>query len=191
MSFWAGLNLVDWEADVSDAGKVAYQMLRHLDGPWRIIMMRSQKFVEHFSGKSFADGKAVKAGEFIHRISKDIYKDLGIFWGEEKFLKALLESKIVQLGAKLQCDVCSRRSWHSVSELNYSVRCPHCLSDFVIPSHKPKEIQWSYKTIGPFAARGRSAGAYSVLLTAHFFNDRMMNESGTDNHFIVQCKEGF
>jgi len=188
--FLGWLETHGWQAEISDPGKVAYQMLRHLEGPRHIIVMRSRKFVEYFSGNLFANDKSVKAGEFIHKVTKEIYEDLGIFWGEDKFLKTLLDSKIVQLGTKLQCGICSRRSWHPINQLNYSVGCPHCLSDFEIPSHNPRAIEWSYKTIGPFAARGRAAGSYCVLLTAHFFRDDMPNRGGTTTILSFRAEKG-
>jgi hypothetical protein len=182
--FSSWLKSKGWSVKISDAGKVAYQMLRHLGGPWGIIFLQGKKLIEYLVGKndeigaegypqpsSGIDSKAFKGK------AKEIYNDHHVGWGEEKFIKSFFEYNIFQIGTELQCDVCSRRSWYRIDNLSYTIQCPHCLDAFEIPSHNPEKIKWSYKTVGPFSAAGKAAGAYSVLLTAKFFN----RDAGIDN----------
>jgi hypothetical protein len=166
--FISWLESQGWTASISDAGKVAYQMLKHLGGPGGIIFLQGRKLIEFIAGSDFENDTSVTSESFLGKV-KAIYNDHLVKWGEEKFLKAFFDYNIVQLGTTLQCDVCARRSWHPIDDLNYTIKCPHCLDEFEIPSHKPREIKWPYKTIGPFSARGKGAGAYCVLLTAKFF----------------------
>lgn len=173
-----------WDAKISDAGKVAYQILKHLGGVFGIRFIQNENLInfitdKKINNKSFVlDSGTVAAGEF-HRVLKKIKKDHLPYWDEENYFQRFFKHKIFQLGAEVQCTVCSRKSWYSISSLEYSLSCPHCLGAFDLPSHDPKkEIQWAYKTIGPFAARGKSAGAFSVLLTQNFFgNDRAFSAS--------------
>ena len=44
--FTSWLKSKGWKAELSDAGHVAYQMLRHLGGPSGLILLRSKKLIE-------------------------------------------------------------------------------------------------------------------------------------------------
>lgn len=216
--FLSWLKSEGWEAKISDAGKVAYQMLKHLGGPWGIIFLQGKKLIEFLVQnndseqdelinssytkltkitehkkidfdqwqellKPFTESKpepsGIKSRDFRGK-AKEAYNDHYVRWGEDKFIKSFFEHNIFQLGTELQCDICARRSWHPIDGLNYTIKCPHCLNSFEVPSHDPDSIKWSYKTIGPFSAAGKAAGAYCVLLTAKFFDrDTGINNATT------------
>lgn len=185
--FLSWLKSEGWEAKISDAGKVAYQMLKHLGGPFGIILLQGKKLIKFLVGKSDEEGaedrpqpsSGIESQAFKNKVI-EAYNDHYILWGEDKFIKSFFEHNIFQLGTELQCDVCSRRSWHPIDGLNYIIKCPHCLNTFEVPSHNPSAIKWSYKIIGPFSAPGKAAGAYCVLLTAKFFNrDGIMGNATT------------
>ncbi|MEW8064385.1 MAG: hypothetical protein AB2797_14810 [Candidatus Thiodiazotropha sp.] len=175
--FLSWLKSEGWDAKISDAGKVAYQMLKHLGGPWGVTFLQGKKLIEFLVGKNDEEGaedRPQPSSGIENRVFRgnvqEAYNDHYVRWGEEKFFKSFFEHNIFQLGTELQCDVCSRRSWHPIDSLNYTIKCPHCLNTFEVPSHNPESIKWSYKTIGPFSAAGKAAGSYAVLLTAKFFN---------------------
>jgi hypothetical protein len=54
--------------------------------------------------------------------------------------------------------------------MDYELGCPICLSKFKLPTHNPRDIKWSYKSLGPFALPKQGYGAYSVLLAVHFLS---------------------
>lgn len=174
--FLSWLESEGWEARISDAGKVAYQMLKHLGGPWGVTFLKGKKLVEFLVGKNDEEGaeerpqpfSGIKKGVFRGKVL-EAYNDHYVRWGEDQFIKSFFKYNIFQLGTTLQCDVCARHSWHPIDSLNYTIKCSHCLNMFEVPSHDPDSIEWSYKTIGPFSAAGKAAGAYCVLLTAKFF----------------------
>ncbi|MCP4371786.1 MAG: hypothetical protein GY797_27260 [Deltaproteobacteria bacterium] len=163
--FLSWLKLKGWKAHISDAGKVAYHMLRHLEGPWGLHFLKSKALIDFITSSSWP----VNVKDFKAKVNEIKNKDFNL-WDLDEFLRKFIDYKILQLGTELQCSVCSRRSWHAINELDYSLKCPHCLSSFELPSYDPNKIRWSYKAIGPFSARGKGAGAFPVLLTAKFFN---------------------
>jgi len=61
---------------------------------------------------------------------------------------------------------------HFTQALDYQLDCPTCVSTFKLPTHNPREIKWSYKSLGPFSLPKQGFGAYSVLLTVHFLSSR-------------------
>ncbi len=174
--FLSWLKSEGWGAKISDAGKVAYQMLKHLGGPWGITFLQGKELIKFLVGKNDEEDSENRSQPSSGMVSRDFkgkaqkaYNDHYVLWGEDRFIKCFFEYNIFQLGTELQCDVCARRSWHPIDSLDYTIKCPHCLNTFEVPSHDPDAIRWSYKTIGPFSAAGKAAGAYSVLLTAKFF----------------------
>lgn len=173
--FISWLKSKGWKVKISDAGKVAYHMLHHLGGPMGLRFLKSKTLIDFITSSS----KPIKVKTFKAKAREIKNKDFR-FWDLDRFLKMFIEYKILQLGTELQCNVCSRHSWHAVNDLDYSIKCPNCLNYFELPSYDPSQIAWSYKTIGPFSASGKSAGAFPVLLTAKFFNgDRAFGNTTT------------
>lgn len=191
--FLSWLKSEGWDAKISDAGKVAYQMLKHLGGPPGIIFLQGEKLVKFLTENCAKDGPQTSSGiekrAFKNRI-REAYKDHYLRCPEDKFFKNLFDYNVFQLGTELQCDVCSRRSWHPIDSLNYTIKCLHCLNTFEVPSHDPDSIKWSYKTIGPFSAAGKAAGSYAVLLTAGFFNDDIAINHATTTILSFEAEKG-
>jgi hypothetical protein len=87
----------------------------------------------------------------------------------EELAERFIKRHMVQLGLKIQCPECRQRSWYSIKEADYDLRCPQCLTSFRLPEHNPKDINWAYRAIGPFSLPRRAYGVYAVLLTLRFF----------------------
>jgi hypothetical protein len=88
----------------------------------------------------------------------------------KEFLKHLMELQVFRLGVRIRCSVCTQHSWYSNDEFGYELQCPKCTERFSIRSYSPIEIDWSYRTFGPFSLPNHAYGAYSVLLTFRFFS---------------------
>jgi len=88
----------------------------------------------------------------------------------KKFLKHLMELQVFRLGVKIRCSTCTQYSWYSIDESGYELQCPKCTERFSIRSYSPKELDWAYRTFGPFSLPNQAYGAYSVLLTFRFFS---------------------
>jgi len=89
----------------------------------------------------------------------------------EGVLHRLIESGVFNFGVELVCPVCSKKSWYSLEEASKKPKCPRCLKKFDLPVQTPKkDIKWSYQISSPFSEPGLAQGAYSVLLTLHFFS---------------------
>ena len=171
--FLAWLENRGWQAELSPAGRIAKQMLKQLGGICGINILANENLVELLG--EMQGEKIKKHSEFNRRISKFIKPE----WGDidkgklQEFTKnriqKLVNVGVIQVGMELQCPICHQRSWYSIKEVDYSLKCPKCLAQFHFPSHSPKKIQWSYRTVGPFSSSNQAYGAYSVLLTLRFF----------------------
>jgi len=104
--------------------------------------------------------------EISKAISKDPFKNDPV-----KYLERLTDINMFRLGTRIQCPVCQRHSWYSLDELKYELQCPKCLENFKPPTHSPtNEMQWAYRTFGPFSLPDLASGGYSVLITLRFFS---------------------
>ncbi len=87
----------------------------------------------------------------------------------DRIIQQLIDAKVFQLGIEVQCPVCTRTSWYSMKGADYELQCSSCLTRFSLPSTF-KEIKGSYRALGPFSLPNHAQGAYTVLLTLHFFS---------------------
>ena len=175
--FLAWLESQGWQAELSPAGRITKQMLKQLDGIWGINILANGSLLKLLG--EMRKGKAKKHREFYGRIKEIIELERNNI--DRKKLQELARRRIqklvnvgvIQLGMQIQCPVCYERSWYSIREIDYELKCPKCLSQFDFPSHSLKEIKWSYRTIGPFSSSNQAYGAYSVLLTLRFFSQSL------------------
>ena len=83
----------------------------------------------------------------------------------------MIKRGFFRLGLRLQCPHCIRHSWYPLQSIEDSFSCPRCLDTFNAVGNLDSAI-WSYKTTGPFSVANYAEGAYAVLLTLDFFDER-------------------
>jgi len=88
-------------------------------------------------------------------------------------LKALLDSRVLTLGLRLQCSECREHTWFSISELDLTLKCRRCLQMFSFPQAEPPKSAWAYRVTGPFAVENFGHGAYSVLMSVRFLAENI------------------
>lgn len=174
-----------WKTEVSSPGRLAYQMLKQLGGTWGISTLANEELIKLLGDMS--DGKPLKKGAFWGRIrrvanAEQFVKD------PKHILKRLTDAQVFQIGHLVQCPVCQQHSWYSVTEAGYQLQCPKCLEKFPLPSHSPDEIQWAYRTFGPFSLPGQCYGTYAVLLTLRFFSQLI--DAATTPMLSFKAKRG-
>lgn len=119
------------------------------------------------ASRSPIQGSDVLVEDFRAEMNK-IANSMSANPGVDDLIESYTRTKIFNLGVRVQCSVCGQHSWHPVDRMDYELECPICLSTFRLPTHNPRGIKWSYKSLGPFALPKQAYGAYSVLLTVHF-----------------------
>lgn len=156
-----------WSSNLSTSGKTAQQMAKQLGGTWGISLLAHDGLIKLLC--DLAGSKPISETEIRKQLNIIIQKEK--YGGDvEGFLKALIDVMALSLGLEIQCPTCSIRSWFSVTDVDYDIKCPSCYSAFQIPSHLPAEMKWSYRALGPFNLPRASFGAYCVLLTLAFFS---------------------
>ena len=149
------------------------------------------KYLKEIQPQLGGDEKSMSE-EFVRGEIQKITNQMGykIEGSAERILQQLIEAKVFQLGIEIQCPICTEHSWHSVKAADYELQCPTCLALFPFP-HVSKEVNWSYRTLGPFSLPKHAHGAYTVLLTLRFFSDfSLLNGTTTPLMSFTAKKDG-
>lgn len=167
---WLGLK--GWKTELSSPGRIGKQILKQLGGTFGISILAEEGLIKLL--EKMAEDKTISKEQFWAEMQK-ITNEREFPIDPNRFLKNLLKANMFRLGVELQCPTCTQHSWYSIKELDYQLRCSKCSDEFEIPSDKPNELRWSYRTHGPFNLPFRAYGVYSVLLTLKFFAKPMTN----------------
>lgn len=90
----------------------------------------------------------------------------------------LVGRRVLAIGLRLQCPICSQFGWHSLADLNENLKCERCLNRFAFPAASPpKESDWCYRTQGPFSVGDFAQGGYCVALAIRFLASTLHAEA--------------
>ena len=127
------------------------------------------KYLRDIESELGVDGKSMLEKSVRDEINK-IANQARFYVDAETILQRLIEANVLQLGLDIQCPECTKHSWYSMKRADYELQCSECLAEFSFPP-TPKDVKWSYRTLGPFRLPKQADGAYTVLLTLRFFSD--------------------
>ena len=127
------------------------------------------KYLRDIESELGGDGKSMLEKSVRDEIYK-IANQARYYVDAETILQRLIEANVLQLGLDIQCPECTKHSWYSMKRADYQLQCTDCLAEFSFPP-TPKDVKWSYRTLGPFRLPKQADGAYTVLLTLRFFSD--------------------
>ena len=166
-----------WTVKISSAGRVTRKMLQQLDGIMGTWILAQEGIIQVL-GKMNSSNEKSSSENWVRSEIQKIANKAKIFnrSKREGLLHHLIASKILQLGMKIQCPICTQSSWYSVKGADYELQCPKCLEQFSFPSAS-KKVKWSYRTLGPFSLPNQAYGAYTVLLTLRFFSNITFSNS--------------
>jgi len=173
-----------WHVSASSPGRLAGQLLRTLGGVHGVGVIAQKRLLQMLGNMA---GKCVLHAEVKREVSR-IANEGHLMGDPGRVMDRLVERGVVRLGVEIQCPTCSQRSWHSLSEIDYEVRCPKCEDHFVLPSHAPDEMKWAYRARGAFDLPNKAQGVYCVLLLARFFSE--MLRFPTTPVFGIVAKKG-
>lgn len=163
------LNDKQVSATLSDGGRATQQIIDTLGGSWAVSYLAHKAIIELLDEMSRRPvTKTAHYKEFENKIGKAI--------GNERWKRGifenLVERKVVELGLELRCSKCSKWSWYSITQLDYSLTCSFCLKQFDFPITNPigsKHARWAYRLVGPFALPKYADGGYAAALGIRFF----------------------
>ena len=161
-------------------GRLANEVLKNIGG------IRGSYFLQNkFSLKILdliEDGKTVYHPTLVGAIKKSLKNNNNE--QVNSYIKRIIENKIIEFGSILQCDVCHQHAFYLPSELKEMMTCAVCRNHFSLPMHKPTEIKWAYRGIGPFSKNNKVGGVITVFLTLKLFNQEFADTSGNMSALI-------
>lgn len=192
--FIAWLKERGWTAEISDKGHIAIQMFRQLKGTHGLSFLAINGMVEFL--RRLARAGTMNSHEFFGGLTRLVALPGNRFAKVDHLAQRLVSNQMVQLGIEVQCPRCRQRSWYSVADARYELKCTKCLSDFPLPSYSPNDIAWTYRAIGAFGLpsagqfrlRDQTYGSLTVLLAMRFFSQLL--HASTTPMFSFKIKKG-
>ena len=155
---------------LSDKGLLANEIMKLLGGkPFSSSILANEKLIIAFN--QYGNDKIIPSSKMMEEVREIIpgYGDNELT--EEIYIQKLIELQIVKQVIIVKCPTCSRRNWYLLDEVDYSLKCKNCLTNYKFPPLiiDGKKIDWGYIAQEPFNFGNSSDGSYSVLLTSRFF----------------------
>lgn len=177
--FFAWLEDLGWKPKLSAPGLLAKDIYRQLEG--HLSALKNEKLlglIEHMNG-----GTVKLDGTPVEENTVNQERELPV--GEVKSRLAaassggdlhdyLVKRGIFKLGARIKCPQCLRSSWFALENVRDTFTCPRCSRPFQAIGNLDSST-WCYKTVGPFSVPNYADGAYSVLLSLDFFDERRLS----------------
>lgn len=205
--------VVDWlksqgvEAEPSDPGRIAEQILASLGGFWGVGLIADRdtiKLLDEMSKsvRRYVDGtleefpdrsiEVKRWKDVIHRRSK------ARAFGYSPSLDAFVNAKVLRLGLVLECPNCRKKSWFGIEILREQVTCDRCLKEFAFPqgSLTFERTPWHYRVLGPYSVPNYAEGAYASVLALNAFarglgSDRANITYATGLHLRIGTENPF
>ncbi len=170
--FTAWLKEKGWNAVMSDKGHIAHQMFKHLEGPLGLGFLTIPgmvEFIDVLAKKCVLSATALRSSlsSLAGKSSNSPFINI------DNLTTTLVARKLIQLGIEVQCPECRQRSWYSVADADYQLKCTKCLEPFPLPTDRAGDIAWAYRAIGPCSLPRRAYGSITVLLTLRFFMQQL------------------
>lgn len=177
--------IIEWlksqgvEAQVSDPGRIADQVLTSIGGFWGASLIADRdtlKLLDEMSKSTtkYTDGKVEEFPDRSVEVKR--WKDLmhrraNMPFGGGASLDALIKANILRLGLVLECPNCRKKNWYGIDTVSEKVKCERCLKDFLFPqgSLQFERTPWHYRVVGPFSVPNYAEGAYATVLALNTF----------------------
>ena len=159
-----------WKIEISNAGHIVTQIIKRLG--IRFSQVLAIKGIIGLLDK-MNNGKSLSQEKLwakLNRILQERCNDgENLEYDAANILKKLVEANILQPGMRMSCPNCRQKSWFSIDDAGYILKCPQCFGPFEFPFNPNKNIKWAYRTIGAYDSPNKSEGTYTVLLLCVFF----------------------
>ncbi len=172
------------EANLSEPGHIAKQILHHLGGIWGIRFLadiETLRVLNKMAGglRTRVKGELETEEVFEHRTSPEQeWKKLISQHNQRELLFGMSISQftdrnIIRLGLTTKCPNCTESNWHSLTTVDYEITCERCIKPYTFPQGDPKanNVNWSYRVIGPFSTPDYARGSYGALLALRVINN--------------------
>lgn len=195
-AFTSWFRIQDIKATLSEAGRVAKQMLESLDGFWGLYLFDDENSIKFVN--KLANSSRVKSNSDSGEVLEELFEGRAATINEWQAMIAerkargahhrvglsdYIDKSVIRVGLETKCTHCSANNWHDLDEVSYDIKCSRCLKIYNFPQGnlKKNNQNWKYRVIGPFAVPDYAQGAYASLLTIRFFS-RFQNRDNASSY---------
>jgi hypothetical protein len=186
------LKTFDVEAELSDPGHIAKQMLDHIGGLWGVHLLADLQTLELLNKMAGAVRRRSNEDDTIEETferrsaSAEVWKSLVAKRGRDLptvKLSDFTKRNVIRLGLETECPHCRATNWHSLTVTDYEVICERCLNRYDFPQAglRDQNRNWHFRVVGPFSVPDYGGGAYSALLTIRTLESFGENGAGRGN----------
>ena len=170
------LKQVGIQAQLSEPGHIAKQMLEHLGGLWGVQLLAdvaTLKLLNKMAGgvRRRREGDEIIEENFELRTATlkewaDLISVRREKWKYSSDLSKFTTANVIRLGLETECPHCSAKNWSTLTAVDYRVVCERCLKPYEFPqaSLRDHNRNWTYRVVGPFSVPDYGRGSYSALL---------------------------
>ncbi|MCD8739686.1 hypothetical protein LT679_03640 [Mucilaginibacter roseus] len=153
--------------------KLAKEVLKNIGGLTLgkfLLRAGPLKIIELFEG-----GKVISYAQLVAEIQKTL--TIKKVTDAQTFIGRLLEHKIIEMGAQIQCSVCEQHGFFLPETIAATITCPICRNQYSLPMSAPSDIVWHYRGIGPFSRANKADGVMAVFATLSLFQTEITGHS--------------
>ena len=158
------LKVLGIQAELSDPGHIAKQMLDHLGGLWGTHLLADLETLQLLN--KMAGGVRRKNDvtgtieETFERRSAPVKEWIDLIARRKERhpfpslkLSDFTKRNLIRLGLETVCPHCQVTNWHSLTTVDYGVTCERCLNPYEFPQAELRENNrnWYYRVVGPFS----------------------------------------
>jgi hypothetical protein len=172
------LKVLGIQAELSDPGHIAKQMLDQLGGVWGTHLLADLETLQLLNimagGVRRRNDATGTIEETFERRSAPMKEWIGLMSRRKKrqslpalTLSEFTKKNLIKLGLETVCPHCQVTNWHSLTAVDYGVTCERCLNRYDFPQAELSmhNRNWHYRVVGPFSVPDYGRGAYSAVLS--------------------------
>ena len=164
-------------AELSEPGQIAKQMLEHLGGLWGVHLLAdldTLKLLNKMAGGLRRKRNEEETVEEKFELRTAPLKDWTDLMARRHAKRSLrgngleefTKRNVIQLGLETECPNCKAKNWSTLTDVDYQVTCERCLNPYDFPqaAFRDQNCNWTYRVVGPFSVPDYGRGSYGALL---------------------------
>ena len=172
------LNQFGINAELSEPGHIARQMLEQLGGLWGVHFLAdidTLKLLNKMAGGLRRKRNEEETVEEHFQLRTAPLKDWTDLIAKRKAKRSLPKKalddftvpNVIRVGLETECPHCKAKNWHALTDVDYRLTCERCLKSRFSTEASLREYNrnFTYRVVGPFSVPDDGRGSYSALLT--------------------------
>lgn len=177
-SFVQWLGTRDIKAGLSEPGRIAKEMIQHLDGLWAVHLLADLETLQLLNKMAGGLRRRSNRIDVIEERFENRATDAADWekLTEQRLARGALprfelsdftKRNIIRLGLETDCPHCRAANWRGLDAVDYDIRCDRCLKAYPFPQRRKSDLgpRWKYP---PLSSKVTSSpGIARATMCAH------------------------